>query len=95
MNNKEFISEMSRRVGGTVKDTNALMTALISEISEQLEDEKVVSIQGFGTFEVKKKLERVVVNPTTKQKMLVPPKLAVSFKPSVLLKEKYNEGRGE
>lgn len=88
MNNKEFISELSRRLDYTTKDTQALMTALVAEVTEQLEDENVVSIQGFGTFEVKKKLERVVVNPTTQQRMLVPPKLVINFKPSALLKEK-------
>lgn len=88
MNNKEFISELARRLDYTTKDTQALMGALAAEMTEQLEDENVISIQGFGTFEVKKKLERVVVNPTTQQRMLVPPKLVINFKPSALLKEK-------
>ena len=43
-----------------------------------------------GTFEVKKKLERVLVNPATKQRMLVPPKMVVSFKPNTGLKDKVN-----
>lgn len=65
-----------------------MLSALVAEMTEQLVDENVISIQGFGMFEVKKKLERVVVNPTTQQRMLVPPKLVVNFKPSPLLKEK-------
>ncbi len=88
MNNKEFLSELSKRIGYTAKETTSLMTGLTSEISEQLEEEATVSITGFGNFEVKKKLERVVVNPSTKQRMLVPPKMVLSFKPSSLLKEK-------
>lgn len=88
MNNKEFISELSRRMDYTTKDTQALMTALVAEITEHLENEDVLSVQGFGTFEVKKKLERVVVNPTTQQRMLVPPKLVINFRSSALLKEK-------
>ncbi|MCM1107850.1 MAG: HU family DNA-binding protein [Clostridium sp.] len=88
MNNKEFIVELSRRLGYTNKDTTSIVSALVGEMTEQLVDENVISIQGFGTFEVKKKLERVVVNPVTQQRMLVPPKLVVNFKPSPLLKEK-------
>ena len=88
MNNKEFIVELSRRLGYTSREATSVVAALVSEMTEQLIDENVISIQGFGTFEVKKKLERVVVNPTTQQRMLVPPKLAVGFKPSPLLKEK-------
>jgi len=37
---------------------------------------------------VKKKMERVVVNPATKQRKLIPPKLVLAFKPSTVLKEK-------
>ena len=88
MNNKEFVSELAKRTGYTAKETSALMVGLTSEIATQLEEETTVSIVGFGNFEVKKKLERVVVNPSTKQRMLVPPKMVLSFKPSTILKEK-------
>ena len=88
MNNKDFILELSRRLGYTGKETASVLSALVAEMTEQLVDENVISIQGFGMFEVKKKLERVVVNPTTQQRMLLPPKLVVNFRPSPLLKEK-------
>lgn len=89
MNNKEFTSELSRRLGYTQKDTSELISSLLSCMTEQLEDGNVISIQGFGTFEVKKKIERISVNPTTRQRMLVPPKLVLTYKPSSLLKEKF------
>lgn len=88
MNNKEFISQLATRTGYTVKDTTALMAALTTEMAAQLEEENSINIFGFGSFEVKKKLERVVINPSTKQRMLVPPKMTLSFKPSTTLKEK-------
>ena len=88
MNNKEFLSELSRRLGYTVKDTSSLMAALVAEVTEELEDENVISIQNMGLFEVKKKQERVVVNPATQQRMLVPPKLVINFKPSASFKER-------
>ena len=88
MNNKEFISQLATRTGFTVKDTTALMAALTTEMAAQLEEENSINIFGFGSFEVKKKLERVVINPSTKQRMLVPPKMTLSFKPSTTLKEK-------
>ena len=88
MNNKEFIAELSRRSGFTLKDTSSLVAALVAEMTECLEDENVVFIQNVGTFEVKKKQERVVVNPSTQQRMLVPPKLIVNFRSSASFKEK-------
>ena len=75
MNNKDFTSELSRRLGYTIKDTSELMSSLLSDMTQELQEGNVVTIQGFGTFEVKKKAERITVNPTTKQRMLVPPKL--------------------
>lgn len=88
MNNKEFISELAKRSELSLKDTSALMAALTTEMTVQLEEENSISIIGFGSFEVKKKLERVVINPGTKQRMLIPPKMVLNFKPSAVLKEK-------
>ena len=88
MNNKEFLSQLAGKTGYTVKETTTLMTALTSEMASQFEDENTINIFGFGSFEVRKKLERVVINPATKQRMLVPPKMTLSFKPSTTMKEK-------
>lgn len=89
MNNKEFTSELAKRLGYTTKETSELMTKLINTMSQQLEDANTISIYGFGTFEVKKKTERISVNPTSKQRLLIPPKLVLNFKPSSLLKDKF------
>ena len=94
MNNKEFIAEIASRMGYSIQDATAVMTGFLAEVSSHLEEEDVISIQGFGTFEVKKKLERVVVSPTTKQRMLVPPKMVLNFKASATFKEKIKEIRG-
>ena len=89
MNNKDFTSELSRRLGYTIKDTSELMSSLLSDMTQELQEGNVVTIQGFGTFEVKKKAKRITVNPTTKQRMLVPPKLVLAYRPSGQLKEKF------
>ena len=89
MNNKDFTSELSRRLGYTIKDTSELMSSLLSDMTQELQEGNVVTIQGFGTFEVKKKAQRITVNPTTKQRMLVPPKLVLAYRPSGQLKEKF------
>ncbi len=89
MNNKEFISELSRNLKYTNKDVTQLVSSVINIITQELQDGNSVAIQGFGTFEVKKKLERISINPTTQQRMLIPPKLVLTFKPSVGMKEKF------
>ena len=68
---------------------------LIDEMTQELVEGNAVAILGFGTFDVKKKAERISVSPTTKQRMLVPPKLVLSFKPSSLLRDRVNKNQPE
>ena len=89
MNNKEFTSELAERLGYTIKDTSELMNSLLSSMTQELEEGNVIAIQGFGSFEVKKKAERISINPASKQRMLVPPKLVLSYRPSNPLKDKF------
>ena len=89
MNNKEFTPELAERLGYTIKDTSELMNSLLSSMTQELEEGNVIAIQGFGSFEVKKKAERISINPASKQRMLVPPKLVLSYRPSNTLKDKF------
>lgn len=89
MNNKEFTAELAGKLGYTLKDTSEWMAALTSEMATHWQEGDTIAVQGFGTFEVKKKLERITVNPATKLRMLIPPKLVLSYKPSNVLKEKF------
>ncbi len=88
MNNKDFITELSKRTGYSVDDTQKMARTIIDAMSEEFENGETVTVPAFGTFEIKKKLERVVVNPGTQQKMLVPPKLVLNFRPVSSIKEK-------
>lgn len=90
MSNKEFIAALSREMKYTTKETTVYVNALVQEMGAQLEEGNQLTVSGFGSFDVKKKLERVLINPSTKQRMLVPPKMSISFKPASILKEKAN-----
>ena len=89
MNNKELTSELAERLGYTIKDTSELIGSLLSSMTQELEEGNVIAVQGFGSFEVKKKAERISINPASKQRMLVPPKLVLSYRPSNTLKDKF------
>ena len=88
MNHKEFISILSKDLDTSAKDTSEVVNRIISAMIDELQKGNIVSIQDFGTFEVKKKMERISVIPSTQQRVLVPPKLTLTFKPSISLKEK-------
>ena len=90
MNNKELTAELSARLGITQAETSALSEEFVQTVTNELIRGNTVHFQGFGTFEVRKKEERVSVNPATSKRTLIPPKLAVAFKMSNTLKDKIN-----
>ena len=92
MNNKEFITALSQRESLSQRDVQMLVNHLVAELAAQFENGNQLAVQNFGQFEVKKKMERVVNNPSTGQRMLVPPKLVLNFKPSPNLKGRIQKG---
>lgn len=92
MNNKQFIAELAQRMGYTPQDTQKMMYQLIDAIGDSIIEGNAVTVLNFGSFEVKKKMERIMVNPSTGQRMLVPPKLTLSFKISPTWRDKIKNG---
>jgi DNA-binding protein HU-beta len=88
MNNKEFITALAHKSGYKMEDTQNLVRTAVRAIVDTLTDGDNVSVSGLGSFEVKKRMERIITNPGTGVKMLVPPKLVANFKPVATLKEK-------
>ena len=62
MNNKEFIAELSERMGYTDKDTQHLVNNIINAMGDAFQEDNAVLVPNFGIFEAKKKLERIIVN---------------------------------
>lgn len=91
MNNKEYIAELAQQSGYTQTDTQKMVAAVIEQMGNSFEEGNSVLLPNFGTFEVKKRLERIIVNPGTQQRMLVPPKLVLNFRPKESVKDKLNK----
>ncbi len=89
MNNKEFQTEVAKRLGISQKQTAELIKGYIDNLVQQFDENDELPFLSIGNFEVKQKEQRIIVNPSTKKRMLVPPKLTLNFKPSVGLKNKY------
>ena len=87
MTNQELITALAKRLGWTQRQTSEVLEATVSIINTNLEDGKSVNIQGFGLFETKKKGERISVNPVSKQRFLVPPKISLAFRPGQTIKD--------
>lgn len=87
MTNQELVAALAKRLEWTQKQTSEVLETTVSIINTNLEDGNSINIQGFGQFETKKKGERISVNPVSKQRFLVPPKISLSFRPGQTIKE--------
>ena len=88
MTHKELITELSGRMGWTNARTALVLESATAIIRENLANSNNINIQGFGIFESKLRQERVSVNPVSKQRFLVPPKLTPTFRPGQTVKDK-------
>ena len=91
MKNKELITELSAKLGWTVQEVTEMLSAFGSVVGSKLIDNDAIYLQGLGLFEIKKKAERISVNPANGKRYLVPPKLVPMFKPGATIKSKLKE----
>ena len=88
MDNKELVERLSEKLGRSKADINKLIGALAEVVKTKASELDSIAVPRFGTFESKKKNERVVTNPSSGKRMLVPPKITLGFKVSNVLKSK-------
>lgn len=92
MNNKEFINELAQRTNYTQQNTQKMVLSVIEALVQTVEEEQSAQVPQFGTFEVKKRNERILVNPNNGKKMMVPPKLILGFRAASGFKAKLQKG---
>ena len=91
MNTSEFINELRKKVDLSKTETSRLFDETVAVITEQLQQSNTITIQNLGSLEVKKRAERISVNPVSGKRLLIPPKLVIGYKVSPTLKEKMKE----
>lgn len=88
MDNKALVDTLAANLDSNRGQVAELLSAFVEIVGEQCSQLNSIAIPGFGSFEAKKKQERVTVHPSSGKRMLVPPKITMSFRPSALLKQK-------
>ena len=91
MNNKELIAKLSERTNCTKQEASDILSALTEVMTSRLVDCDSISLPALGLFEVKKRGERISVNPVSGKRYLVPPKLVPVFKPGNTVKNKLKD----
>ena len=87
----DLSSSVSKKIGVAAQDCNALVDAVLEEISSNLEKGEVVKISSFGSFEVCAKKKRMGRNPKTGVEVAIAPRNVLSFNASNLLKARVNK----
>ena len=87
MNKAELIAAVAEKTGMSKKDTEVVIVAALTTITEALAEEEKVQLVGFGSFEVKKRAARTGRNPKTKETIEIPASVVPVFKAGKALKD--------
>ena len=93
MDTKALLVIIIEKTGIDTSTAESLLDSLVEVIGSECSDMNSIALPGFGSFEPKKRQERVAVHPSTGRRMLIPPKITLSFRPSALLKQKVKNAR--
>jgi integration host factor subunit beta len=88
---KEIVKQISERIGLTQLKTKEIVQLTFDAIVDTLLEEKRIELRNFGVFEVKQRKARKARNPRTGDRVDVPPKNVVTFKPGKEMEERVRQ----
>ena len=80
MNRTDLANEIAAKAG--LNKVAAKADACLESIAQALANEDKVALLNFGTFSIVEKEARTGINPRTKEKIEIPARKVVKFKPS-------------
>lgn len=91
MTKKEIVKTISDQIGMTQLRTKEIVQKTFDAIVETLVEEGRIELRNFGVFEVKRRAARKARNPRTGDKVNVPEKFVVTFKPGKEMEKRVRE----
>jgi nucleoid DNA-binding protein len=88
---KEIVRTISEEIGLTQLQTKEIVQKTFDAIVKALVAEHRIELRNFGVFEVKRRAPRKARNPRTGDKVFVPEKYVVTFKPGKEMEERVKE----
>lgn len=82
MNKTDLVNEIAAKAGLNKVAAKAALEACLESIEQALANDDKVQLIGFGAFQVVEKEARTGVNPRTKEKIQIPARKVVKFKPA-------------
>lgn len=94
MTKKEIVKQIAERIGETQLKTKDIVQQTFDAIVDTLIEQGRIELRNFGVFEVKQRKARKARNPRTGEKVEVPPKCVVTFKPGKEMEERVRKMTG-
>ena len=91
MTKKEIVRTISEEIGLTQLKTKEIVQKTFDAIVETLVSYGRIELRNFGVFEVKRRAPRKARNPRTGDKVYVPEKFVVTFKPGKEMEQRVSE----
>lgn len=90
MNKGELVDAIAEKANVTKKQADAILTAALEAIQEEVAAGNKVTLVGFGTFEPRQRSEREGRNPKTGEVMTIPATRVPAFSAGKMFKEKVS-----
>ena len=91
MTKKEIVKAISEELGLTQLKTKEIVQKTFDAIVETLVADRRIELRNFGVFEVKERAARKARNPRTGERVDVPAKFVVTFKPGKEMEERVRQ----
>ncbi|HOQ15208.1 MAG TPA: HU family DNA-binding protein [Candidatus Paceibacterota bacterium] len=87
MTKEGLIEAIVNKIGCSKREANDILDTIIDTITQSLSRGEEVTLTGFGTFTIKKRVARMGVNPKTGEKIQIPATTVPKFRAGKSLKE--------
>src|SRR5271166_5656032 len=91
MTKKAMAKAIAEEMGLNQLQTMQIIQKVFDGITETLVQEGRIELRNFGVFEVKKRKPRKARNPRTGEKVMVPARMVVTFKPGREMEERVGQ----
>ena len=85
MNKSELVNAIAAGAGLSKADSKKALDVTLAAMADALKSGDKVSLLGFGNFAVSQRPARAGINPATKEKIAIPAKKVIKFKPGTEL----------
>ncbi len=92
MTRSQLISKVARQTGLPAAQVENVLSVIVDDIIECLQQDEKVTIAGFGRFEMRDRKTKAYTNPKTKVSSQLNPTSIPGFKASGLMKQRIAEG---